>query len=335
MIEYAAAETARVQGWDACVRALSASGLVSDAGPAEGNNMLLMEGATHRTLRRLTRAQLSRPHLAAVAEHLDATAGRLVAAALGDPAADLVADVAEPLVLDAILSVLGVPDERRARLAELTRSMLGLLEPDLPPERRRAAANAALRATLLFERDARAGRAAGFHAVLEAAAAAGEIPVKTARSTPVVMLHGGYENPLNQLGCLAAWAVADPERFAAAADAAPAAVFEEVLRAYSPVRAVARWDAADGGRFVWVDLHSANHDERRFPSPDAVDPAREPGHLGFGYGRHACPGAALARLEGRALLRALRRVPAAALRAFTVQWRDGLVARGPRTITRR
>jgi cytochrome P450 len=306
-----------------------------------------MDGDRHRTLRDLVTSYMTRSRLDAVAERLEKTSDALVRSLLEGDESDLVSGLAEPLVLEGILTMMEIPAERREALGELTRAMLGILEPDLPPAARRRAASAALRATLLFERDGAAGKATGLHAVLEAAAREGTIPVKVARSTPVVVLHGGYENPLNQLGCVVAWAVENPERFTEAAAAAPAVLFEEIMRVYSPVRLVARWAASDDehddgddqplrqGQFVWVDLESANHDPGRFAAPGEPDLSKKRGHLGFGYGRHICPGAALARLQGQVLIRSLQALPAGALREFTVEWRGGVVARGPMTIARR
>ncbi|MEU4096879.1 cytochrome P450 [Streptomyces sp. NPDC026673] len=56
---------------------------------------------------------------------------------------------------------------------------------------------------------------------------------------------------------------------------------------------------------VHVMYGSANHDPRRNPDPDAYDMLRGGTHLTFGGGAHYCLGAALARLEARALLTAL------------------------------
>lgn len=345
-------DPAFVRGWSECRRALSGTQLRSD--PAAGGhavkptyNLLLLDGELHEAGRRLVTRYLTRARLDAIAPRLAETAAALVRSLPGRSDVDLMADLAEPLVLEGILSAMAVPPERRQQLGDLAGRMLGLLEPDLPGDVRRQAANAALRATILFERDGTAGTATGFHATMEAAARDGLIPVRLARTTPLVMLHGGYENPLNQLGCLIAWAVADPERFRAAAAEAPGPLYEEVLRVFSPVRLVARWVGTDGtegtgadlplrrGTFVWVDLRSANLDDRRFPDPDELDLSKRRGHLGFGYGPHMCPGTGLARLEGQVLIRALAALPVELLRDYTVEWRDGTLARGPVRIARK
>ena len=56
---------------------------------------------------------------------------------------------------------------------------------------------------------------------------------------------------------------------------------------------------------------ACGRDERNFPDPDRYDVRREIDfHLGFGYGRHVCLGASLARMESRiALEEFLRRFP--------------------------
>jgi cytochrome P450 len=343
-----ASEPALVTGWDHCRRMLSGPELVSDSSlaglaPEPTSNFLLMDGELHHAVRRLLISYLNRSRLDSVGERLEDTCRTLVRGLTGKSDVDLVADLAEPLALEGIMSVMEVPDARRQELGDLTRKMLGVLEPDLPSDARRRATGAALRATMLFERDGLTGNATGFHAALEEAACEGVIPVKLARSTPVVMLHGGYENPLNQLGCLIAWAVTNPDRFREAAVSAPAALFEEILRVFSPLRRVARWatSAVEGdgrplqrGELVWVDLESANLDDRQFPTPGELDLTRKGGHLGFGYGRHLCPGAALARLEGQVLIRSLLSIPADQFREFIVEWQDGFVGRGPMKIVR-
>ncbi len=54
---------------------------------------------------------------------------------------------------------------------------------------------------------------------------------------------------------------------------------------------------------------SANRDERKWENPDKYDVTRKTaGHMGFGFGVHACVGAALARLEGRVAFEEILRV---------------------------
>lgn len=352
-----------VRGRTECRRQLSERQLVSDpalAGlaPDMSNNMLFMEGELHQRLRDLVMPHLTRPRVDALREHLDDLSRSLVAAALEKPDADLVADVAEPLVLAGILTAMQVRPAHWQELGDLSRKMLGFLEPDLPPAARRATTMAMLRAMMLFERDAAAGRAAGLHAELEAAAVRGLIPAKAARATPVVLLHGGYENPLNQLGCVLAAAVSDPAGFRRAASTAPATLFEEILRVYSPMRVLARWAASDSvdadadadtetdadrgpsyrrGDLVLVDLESANTNGCPFSTADLppIDVSQKRSHLEFGYGRHACPGATLARMEGHALIRSLTELASDdELGRFAVEWHEGIVARGAARIAR-
>ena len=62
------------------------------------------------------------------------------------------------------------------------------------------------------------------------------------------------------------------------------------------------------GEKVLLFLAAANRDPRRWPDPDRYDLRnRANGHVAFGYGIHACVGAAMARLEGEVLLAELAR----------------------------
>jgi cytochrome P450 len=88
---------------------------------------------------------------------------------------------------------------------------------------------------------------------------------------------------------------------------------EEVLRIESPVKAdfrLARRDTTVGGVDVAAGTPvvllngAANRDPRRFecPAEFRVDRPNAQSHLAFGRGNHSCPGAPLARAEGRVSL---------------------------------
>jgi cytochrome P450 len=99
---------------------------------------------------------------------------------------------------------------------------------------------------------------------------------------------------------------------------------EEVLRFEGPAPHVSRYVNRDvehhgqqvtEGSAIMFLLGSANRDERKYPSGDRFDIEANrnvrPRHLAFGWGTHACLGAALARVEGRvALQEILKRFPA-------------------------
>jgi len=91
----------------------------------------------------------------------------------------------------------------------------------------------------------------------------------------------------------------------------------EALRIGSPVRAFTRFAHADyragdvfvpAGDRVAIFYAAANHDERRYPDPEAFDIERDAqDHVALGFGVHHCAGAHLARLEMECLLDALAR----------------------------
>jgi len=88
--------------------------------------------------------------------------------------------------------------------------------------------------------------------------------------------------------------------------------FEEVIRFISPVQTFFRTTTAPvevsgvaipEGHKVLLFLAAANRDPRHWPEPDCFDITRKTlGHVGFGYGIHACVGQMVARLEAEVLL---------------------------------
>ena len=84
---------------------------------------------------------------------------------------------------------------------------------------------------------------------------------------------------------------------------------EEILRYESPVQNLARVVLEDfelagqvikAGDKVVPFLNAANRDAKVFPEPDNFDIERQHNrHLAFGFGKHLCVGAHLARLEAR------------------------------------
>ncbi len=94
-----------------------------------------------------------------------------------------------------------------------------------------------------------------------------------------------------------------------------AGTIEETLRWEAPVQLASRETTAPtvlagvelaAGAQLLTALGSANRDERRFDDPDRFDIHRRiDEHVAFGFGRHFCLGAHLARLEAAAALNAV------------------------------
>jgi cytochrome P450 len=75
---------------------------------------------------------------------------------------------------------------------------------------------------------------------------------------------------------------------------------------------------------------AAVHDERKYPDPDTFDIHRDiDRHVSFGFGRHLCLGASLARLETRvALQELLKRFPDFAIDSSGVERQVNVNVRG-------
>jgi cytochrome P450 len=124
-----------------------------------------------------------------------------------------------------------------------------------------------------------------------------------------------------------------------------ATVVEESLRHDPPIHVLMRdcphgaevnGTAIPAGVKVAFGLASANRDERSYDEPDAfrLDRPSARDHLAFGGGPHVCPGASLARLEGRIALEVfLDRVGSAELAdGYTREQVPVFWANGPRTL---
>ena len=153
------------------------------------------------------------------------------------------------------------------------------------------------------------------------------------RTQLAFLIMSGNETTRHLIGNLLWRVIGDPELFAALkADGDPKAnrelcerAVEESLRLDSPVHMLLRDCTADTDMFgvpmhsgdkIVFGVSSANRDEAYFDDPDEfrLDRQRPKDHVAFGGGPHICPGASLARLEGRVALEVfLHRVAAAEL----------------------
>jgi cytochrome P450 len=316
-------------------------------------SMLENEPPTHTRLRRLVAGAFGRGHVERMRPWVGGLADRLVAR-LADEladggAADLIASVAEPLPVEVIAELLGVPDADRAHLRPWSNAIVKMYEYGLP-EPRRLEAEAAARAFVAYLRDLVGQRRAHprdadlVTDLVQAADGADRLGQDEIVGTCVLLLMAGHEATVNVLGngmlavlrSPSSW----PRLVADAGLVAPAA--EEMIRFDASLQIFERTATrpveihgtlvAEGQKIAAL-LGAANRDPAVFDDPDRFDVGRSPNpHLGFGAGIHFCLGAPLARVEVQAVLGALRRRLPGLVLAAEPERRPEFVIRGLRAL---
>jgi cytochrome P450 len=350
-------------GCDAVLRDRSLGRIWRDREPVElfpafnllhRTSILESEPPTHTRLRRLVAGAFGRGHVERMRPWIDRLADGLVADLVevldagGDPAgpgADLIARVAEPLPVEVIAELLGVPAADRGLLRPWSNAIVKMYEYGLSPQlqaeaERSAAAFVDYLRGLVAERR-RAPRENDMISDLVAAAdGADRLSQDEIVGTCVLLLMAGHEATVNVLGNGMLAVLRHPrqwQRLVQDADLVASAA-EEMIRFDSSLQlfertatrevVIAGVTVPQGGRIAAL-LGAAHRDPAVFDDPDIFDIGRSPNpHLGFGAGIHFCLGAPLARVEVAAVLASLRhRLPGIVL-AVEPRRRPEFVIRG-------
>jgi cytochrome P450 len=250
-------------------------------------------------------------------ELLDAMTQRLP-----NEAVDLRATLAGPLALAVVADIIGVPEEMHDRIRRWYDAFAASLATHDPRSaarkegRNSAAAFRAAVAPLIAPITEEAQGSLISHLVSLAPSA--RLSDDEVLSNSLIVLFGGIETTeaaiLNSL-----WALLTHHEALEAArsdDAALAGAIEESLRWEPAVQTCTRYAVREtevrgvrieAGDIVQCMIGGANRDPAHFEAPDTFDIRRSNSadHLSFGFGRHYCLGAALARLEARLVIRSL------------------------------
>jgi cytochrome P450 len=270
-------------------------------------------------------------------------------AALGGEC-DFAQDVAIEMPLQVILSVLGLPRDDYARMLTLTQELFGAEDPDIA----RAGEDQSMLEVLLdfvayftaLAEDRRATPTDDLASVIANAEIDGQpLPDLDMLGHYVIIATAGHDTTANAIGGGLLALIehpdqldrlrAEPELITNAAD--------ELIRYVSPVKHFARncrepftlRDVTfEPGDVLCLSYASANRDEEVFPDPFRLDVGRDnaSSQLAFGFGRHFCLGAHLARMEVRAIFAELvRRLEHVEL-AGEPTWIQASFVQGPKTI---
>jgi cytochrome P450 len=289
---------------------------------AEGTalrTLIHMDDPQHRVVRAIGADWFKPKAMRAMQERVDELARNYVhrMADLGGEC-DFVQQVAVHYPLYVILSLLGLPESDFPRLLKLTQELFGGDDEEL----QRGATADDLMATLLdfftyFQDLTTARRAAPTDDLASAIANArvdGEyLSDFDAASYYVIIATAGHDTTSSTISGGLHALIQHPGELARLRDdpaLLPTAV-DEMIRWVTPVKEFMRTATADTqvggvpirqGESVLLSYPSANRDEEIFDDPFRFDVGRDPNrHLAFGFGVHFCLGAALARMETRAL----------------------------------
>ncbi|MGH9213258.1 MAG: cytochrome P450 [Acidimicrobiales bacterium] len=273
----------------------------------------------HDRLRRVLQGQLAPRTLRAVEDQLQAQADDLVDRLVARSSFDAVRDLAQPYVVTAIADLVGLPDEGRSELLANSDAAFNRFGPH--NQRYVTAGPGFSRLVDYVTRVAVPGRLTpgGKGDEIYRAAEAGTLHPGECPQMMLVYTWPSMDTTIAAIGHAIRQLALHPEQWDQlrhAPELVPAA-FDEALRLDSPVQVLTRVTTQDvdvgdrtlpAGSRVLVMMGSASRDERHYQNPDRFDIHRGPAdHLAFGHGIHHCVGAALARLEAQAVLRALAR----------------------------
>lgn len=320
-------------------------------------SILESEPPTHTRLRRLVAGAFGRGHVERMRPWITALADRLVAAAADrmseGAVVDVLAEVFEPLPVEVIAELLGVPTADRHLLRPWSNAIVKMYEYGLEERLQREAESAAA-AFVAYLRDLVAERRASprendmvtdlVRASYPADGGEGRLTEDEVIGTCVLLLMAGHEATVNVSGNGTLALLRHPDQWRRVVEdpaLVPTAV-EEMIRYDSSLQLFERTATRDvdvlgttvrEGEKIAALLGAANRDPAAFEAPDTFDVARDPNpHLGFGVGIHFCLGAPLARVELQASLTALReRLPGMVL-AAEPERRPEFVIRGLRSL---
>jgi cytochrome P450 len=316
-----------VEGFRDNVRFSSSHGVSLDpaaSGPHAHRTMsfLAMDPPMHGRMRGLVSRGFTPRRVAELEPRIRELARGYLDDALAKGTFDFIGDLAGRLPMDVISELIGVPVADRDEVRRLSDLLVHREEgvEDVPPAGVEAAfALVAYYAELLAER--RAHPTEDLTSALLAAEVDGDrLTEDEIMGFLFLMVVAGNETTTKLLGNAWYWAWRHPyERGKPFSDASRVPVWiEETLRFDTSSQMLARVATEDvtlhgttipAGDRVLLVVGSANRDERAYAAPDVYDLDRSDRELqqsvSFGFGRHFCLGATLARLEARVALEEL------------------------------
>ncbi len=308
-------------------------------------NLIAEDGESHAQMRNVVNRGFTPRAIAAWEPRIRSVVEQCLAGLRAGEPFDAIGDLAIPLPVTIIAELLGVEPERHADFKRWSNCVIeGTTGPgrsDRFGAKYRQAFIEIIRYLKRIAQDRRRQPRDDLVSTILASQNEAGLDDREVIQFGLLLLVAGNETTTNLIGNAVNALLEHPEelsRITANPALVPSAL-EETLRWDAPIQLVFRNATRDcelagvrvpEGSIVIPLLGSANRDERRFPDPDRFDVTRNPqGHAGFGFGKHFCLGASLARLEARLALEALTPQLAQLVRAKTApEFVDSFLVRG-------
>jgi len=308
------------------------------------NALLFTDPPLHTRLRAAVGRAFTPRRMQQLEPRVRAIVDRLLEGIAGDAAAELMTSIAEPLPIQVIAELIGVPEERWSWVTETSTVLRRIADPFVPLDPAEIDQTCAeLTSYYSALADERAAHPTDdLVSALVRSETAGQINRTELLSLLVVLLFAGHETTTGAIGNAVVALARNPEQQRLLVDEPelwPNAV-EELLRYDTVLQTDPRQALEDvtiagqtikAGQNVTVMLGAANRDPARFAEPDRLRVDRDdPVPISFGHGIHHCIGAALARLELRVALPAIvESLGPVQVDESRLEWKTSLAFRSP------
>lgn len=309
--------------------------------------MLFVDAPDHTRLRGLVNKAFTPRTVEAMRANTQTLVDGMLDAAAAKGELDIIQDLAYPLPVTVIATLLGVPVEERDQFRHWSEGVAGFIggTSDPEPEMLARALRSVVEMREYFMRMAAERRKSPRDDMLTALALAEEqgdrLNSDELVANCILLMVAGHETTTNLIGngTLLLLRHPDERRRLAENPQLIGSAVEEILRYDSPVQGTSRMAGEDvqfggvtvgKGQHVSLMIGAANHDAAQFADAERFDVGRtENRHLSFSHGAHFCVGAALARMEGQiAIGTLLRRFPNLHLADAPLTWRNNYTLRG-------
>lgn len=318
--------------------------------------VLFMDNPDHNRMRSAVAHVFTPKAVARLEEKIKGLAGKYLQSFLAAGGGEFVEEVASPLTLDTIASLMGLPlseTEQFRRWSQDWASYSGRLSKNSPGSPTDEAGTAAFVAYMVKALDEAPVDGDSILSSLARARREGRLTDKEAKYFGLVLFTAGHDTTTillaNGMIQLAEMPQLLPRLREKPGDVP--AFAEELARCKPPahrLRRITTEEVEIAGHKIPANSHirllivAANHDPEKFPNPEVFDLSRDTGgHLGYGFGIHSCLGSWLARLEARIVFEQVAQAVAKielypdAARAVVPALGGSMSSTGPKSVTLR